>query len=91
MYGRATAVIACACIFGLIALAAGAAAAAGATPDSTIAIAGNRHIDAAMIRSHFHAGAAGRLDPAALDAAIRLLDAPPVLPSRGNMLETAKG
>jgi len=47
---------------------------AGATPlDSAIAVAGNRHIDAAMIRSHFHAGAAGRLDAGALDTALKSL------------------
>jgi len=73
MYGRATAVIASVGIFGLIVLAAGVAAAAGGAADSTIVTTGNRHIDAAMIRSHFHAGASGRLDPAALDAALKSL------------------
>src|SRR4029079_15507487 len=46
--------------------------AAGAA-ESAIAVAGNRHIDAAMIRSHFHAGADGRFDAAALDAALKSL------------------
>src|SRR5262249_51343392 len=32
-----------------------------------------RHIDAAMIRSHFHAGSDGRFDAAALDAALKSL------------------
>jgi len=73
MYGRATAVIVAACIFGLSALVAGVAEAAGGAADSTIVTTGNRHIDAAMIRSHFHAGADGRLDPAALDAALKSL------------------
>jgi outer membrane protein insertion porin family len=73
MHGRATAAIVCACIFGLIALAAAAPAAAGASPDSAIAVAGNRHIDAATIRSHFHFDADGRLDAAALDAALKSL------------------
>ncbi len=48
--------------------------AGAATPlESTIAVAGNRHVDAQMIRSHFHDGADGRLDAAALDAALKSL------------------
>ncbi|HXX04012.1 MAG TPA: outer membrane protein assembly factor BamA, partial [Xanthobacteraceae bacterium] len=39
----------------------------------SITIIGNRHIDAAMIRAQFHAGAGGRLDAAALDAALKSL------------------
>ena len=46
-------------------------AASGA--EAAIAVAGNRHIDASMIRSHFHAGADGRFDAAALDAALKSL------------------
>jgi outer membrane protein insertion porin family len=73
MYGRTTAIVASICTFGLIAVAAGREAAARGAPDPAIAVAGNRHIDAAMIRSHFHAGADGRLDAAALDAALKSL------------------
>ena len=46
-------------------------AASGA--EAAIAVAGNRHIDASMIRSHFHAGADGRFDAAAVDAALKSL------------------
>jgi outer membrane protein insertion porin family len=42
-------------------------------PDSLIAVAGNRHIDADMIRSFFHASADGSFDAAALDAAVKTL------------------
>jgi outer membrane protein insertion porin family len=38
-----------------------------------ITVAGNRHIDAQMIRSHFHADADGRFDANALDAALKSL------------------
>jgi outer membrane protein insertion porin family len=41
--------------------------------DSMILVAGNRRIDAAMIRSYFHAAPGGRLDAAALDAALKRL------------------
>jgi len=40
---------------------------------ASITIVGNRHIDAAMIRAQFHAGAGGRFDAAALDAALKSL------------------
>ena len=74
MHGRAAAAIASVCILALIAIAAGGAAAAAAgPPDSAIAVAGNRHTDAATIRAHFHPGADGRLDAAALDAALKSL------------------
>jgi outer membrane protein insertion porin family len=47
---------------------------AAATPiDSLIVVTGNRHLEAAMIRSHFHTGADGRLDDTALDAALKSL------------------
>ena len=39
--------------------------------NSAITVIGNRHIGADMVRSHFHAGAGGRLDAAALDAALK--------------------
>jgi outer membrane protein insertion porin family len=47
--------------------------AAASDADSTIVVAGNRHIGAAMIRSYFHAAPDGRLDRATLDAALKSL------------------
>ena len=49
------------------------AQAAAATTDSLIAVTGNRHSDADMIRAFFHAAAGGTLDAAALDAALKNL------------------
>src|ERR1700692_3624364 len=56
------------------------AAAAGPRPvgtagaaDAAIEVAGNRHIGAELIRSHFHAARDGRFDAAALDAALKEL------------------
>ncbi len=54
---------------GLVFAACGAAAAGPA--DSAITVIGNRHIGADLIRSHFHAAPDGRLDAAALDAALK--------------------
>ncbi len=48
----------------------GAPAAAGAA-NSAITVNGNRHIGTEMIRSYFHAGPNGQLDPAQLDAALK--------------------
>ena len=45
-------------------------AAAGPT-NSAITVIGNRHIGADLVRSHFHAAPDGRLDAAALDAALK--------------------
>src|SRR5271169_3692119 len=73
MYGRVTAAIVSACILGLIAAVAAAPAAAGPSADSTVVVAGNRRVDAAMIRSHFRPAPDGRLDAAALDAALKSL------------------
>jgi outer membrane protein insertion porin family len=42
-------------------------------PDSLVIVSGNRHIDADMIRAHFHAAADGTFDAAALDAAMKSL------------------
>jgi outer membrane protein insertion porin family len=39
----------------------------------TVAVEGNRRIDAETVRSYFHAGPDGRLDSAALDAALKAL------------------
>jgi outer membrane protein insertion porin family len=44
-----------------------------AAPDSLIIVSGNRHIDADMIRAHFHAAVDGSFDAAALDAAVKSL------------------
>ena len=57
----------------LLAIAVGAAARAESAADSVIAVAGNRHTDAAMIRSYFHVAPGRPLDAAALDAALKSL------------------
>ena len=50
------------------------APAAAITPAAeTIVVEGNRRIDAETVRSYFHAAPDGRLDPAALDAALKAL------------------
>ena len=67
-----TAAVVCACVFGLLAIAACPRAWAERPLSASITITGNRHIDAAMIRSHVPAGR-GRLDAAALDAALKSL------------------
>ena len=71
--GRAPAAVVCICLLASLALAAGGRASAQAPSDSAIVVTGNRHMDAAMIRAHFHAGADGRFDDAALDAALKSL------------------
>ena len=73
MYGRAIAATLFLFLAGFLTVTACQRAGAATPLDSAIAVAGNRHIDAAMIRSHFHAGAAGRLDAGALDAALKSL------------------
>jgi outer membrane protein insertion porin family len=73
MYGRAIAVFAFLFLCGFFALAACRSAEAATATDSSIAVAGNRHVDGAMVRSHFHAGADGRLTEATLDAALKSL------------------
>ena len=55
-----------------LAFATGAARADGAA-DSRIAVSGNQHVDAAMIRSFFHVMPGKPLDAAALDTAIKAL------------------
>ena len=60
-------------LLSLLALAAWPRASAAGAAEAGIAVAGNRHIDASMIRSHFHAGVDGRFDAAALDAALKSL------------------
>jgi outer membrane protein insertion porin family len=73
MRGRVAAAVLYIIILGLATFAAGPRVLAAAAIDSDITVTGNRHIDAAVIRSHFHAGANGRLDAAALDAALKSL------------------
>jgi outer membrane protein insertion porin family len=63
----------CLFLFGFLALAPCRYAQAAATTDSAITVSGNRHADADMIRSFFHAAADGTLDAAALDAALKSL------------------
>ena len=63
---------------GLFAIAASGHAAAAGSVDSKlaislIAVSGNRHIGADMIRSYFHPAAGGRLDATELDAALKRL------------------
>jgi outer membrane protein insertion porin family len=72
MRGRVAAVILYIIVIGLVNFAAQNLVAAAAS-DSEITVAGNRHVDAAMIRSYFHRGADGRLNAAALDAALKAL------------------
>jgi outer membrane protein insertion porin family len=52
---------------------AGPAPAIASTPTETIAVEGNRRVDADTVRSYFHAAPDGRLDAAALDAALKAL------------------
>lgn len=72
MHGRVSTAVFSVCLFGCFAIAAYERAGA-TTPLSAIAVAGNRHVDAQMIRSYFHAHADGRLDAGALDAALKSL------------------
>jgi outer membrane protein insertion porin family len=69
----AAAAVVLAVIFSIIALAAGADAFAAGDADSAIIVAGNTHVGAEMIRSHFHAGKDGQFSPAALDAGLKSL------------------
>jgi outer membrane protein insertion porin family len=55
------------------ATSAGGAARADGALDSRIAVAGNRHTDAAMVRSYFRGVPGKELDAAALDAALKAL------------------
>jgi outer membrane protein assembly factor BamA len=72
MLRRVAAAILCLCICGwTTAAAVRQARAAESAP--TIAVTGNRQIDADMIRAHFHAAADRSFDAAALDAALKSL------------------
>ena len=70
---RMAAAILCFFVLGFFTFAACQRAQAATSTDSPITVAGNRHIDAATIRSYFHADADGTLDAAALDAALKSL------------------
>src|SRR5262245_4374034 len=72
MLRRVAAAFLCLFVCGWVILAAWQVRAAG-EPAAVIAVAGNRHIDADMIRAHFHAAADGTFDAAALDAAVKSL------------------
>ena len=72
MLRRVAAALLCLLICGCVTSAAWQLARA-AEAASTITVAGNRHIDADMIRAHFHAAADGTFDAAALDAAVKSL------------------
>ena len=72
MRGRLAAVVLSIVLCGLWFGACGPARAASPA-DSAIAVIGNQHVDAAMIRSYFHAAPDGRLDGAALDAGLKAL------------------
>ncbi len=68
---RLGAALACTLFVDLLAPCAGAHAQGAGK--SAIAVVGNDHTDAAMVRSNFHASPAGNLDAAALDAALKSL------------------
>ena len=72
MLRRVAAALVCLLICGCVTSAAWRLAQA-AEAASAITVAGNRHIDADMIRAHFHAAADGTFDAAALDAAVKSL------------------
>jgi outer membrane protein insertion porin family len=61
------------CLFLFACLITAPQGARAAAPDSSIIVAGNRHIDADMIRAHFHAASDGAFDATAIDAALKSL------------------
>ena len=69
MRWRGTAVV----LAGFLMIAACGSGAAGEPADSAIAVNGNRHIGADMIRSYFHPAPGGRLDAGELNAALKRL------------------
>jgi outer membrane protein insertion porin family len=73
MRGRLSAVILSVFVSAFMAISACGAARAEGAIDSLLTVAGNRHTDAAMIRSQFHLPPNGRLDAATIDAAIKSL------------------
>jgi outer membrane protein insertion porin family len=73
MHGRVSAVVLSVLVFGFLTIAACGAARAEGIVDSLVTVAGNRHTDAAMIRSYFHLAPDGRLDAATIDGALKSL------------------
>ncbi len=73
MHGRLSAVVLSVLVSGFLTIAACGAARAEGAVDSLVTVAGNRHTDAAMIRSYFHLAPDGRLDAATIDAALKSL------------------
>jgi outer membrane protein insertion porin family len=73
MSGRLTAAILFVFLLGFPARAVCQSVQPATSTDSLVTVAGNRHADAALIRSYFHAGADGTLDAAALDTALKSL------------------
>jgi outer membrane protein insertion porin family len=73
MHGRTSAAVLVALLSGFLAFAACGLAAAAGSDDSSIAVAGNRHVGTDVIRSHFHARRDGAFDAAAVDAALKEL------------------
>jgi len=73
MHGRVSAVVLSIFVSGFMTIAACGAACAEGAVDALVAVAGNRHTDAAMIRSNFHLAPNGRLDAATIDAALKSL------------------
>jgi outer membrane protein insertion porin family len=73
MLRRVAAAFLCLFVCGWVTLAAWQLARAAGEPAPAIVVTGNRHIDADMIRAHFHAATDGTFDAAALDAAVKSL------------------
>src|SRR5580700_9274774 len=73
MDGRGSAAILSVVLSVCLLIAACANAAAAGVKDSAITVTGNRHVGADTIRAYFHPAADGKLDPAALDAALKQL------------------
>jgi outer membrane protein insertion porin family len=73
MHGRVSAVVLSIFVSGFMTIAACGAARAEGAVDSLVAVAGNRHTDAAMIRSNFHVAPNSRLDAATINAALKSL------------------
>ncbi len=73
MHGRASAAVLSVLLAGFLAIAACGPAAAASPNDSLVAVAGNRHASAEMIRSYFQPGRDGTFDAEALDAALKRL------------------
>ena len=73
MHGRVSAVVLSIFVSGFMTIAACGAACAEGAVDALVAVAGNRHTDAAMIRSNFHVAPNSRLDAATINAALKSL------------------